>query len=58
MKVTFALWIESLGDGSCRVNFFKSLDDANAHAVHHDERFCDDIYEKTLEFDDNGQLIK
>lgn len=58
MKVTFNIYIENLGDGSVRVNFFNSTEEAEAKASLSDERFCDDVQKKTLEFDDSGKLIK
>ncbi len=56
-KVKVWLYIENLGDGSCGVRFFNSEADAEAYAEPDDERYCDDIYPKELEFDEDGKLL-
>ena len=57
MKVEVFIYMKNLGDGSCCVRFFNSKSHAEQYAEKDDERFCDDIYSKTLEFDDNGKFI-
>lgn len=57
MKVKFWLYMSSNGDGSVSALFFKSEKDAEKYAEKDDERFCDDIYSKELEFDENGVLL-
>jgi hypothetical protein len=57
MKVTIWIYIENLGDGSCAARITDSEESAEKLAENDDERFCDDIYSKTLEFDDNGKLL-
>ena len=57
MKVQLYLYIQNMGDGSCSVKFFNSRESAEKFAEPDDERFCEDIYPKTLELDENGKLI-
>lgn len=49
--------MSSNGDGSASALFFKSEKGAEKYAEKDDERFCDDIYSKELEFDENGVLL-
>lgn len=57
MIADFWLYIQNLGDGSCTVKFFKSKRAAEKYAAYDNERFCDDIYYRSLEFDNEGNLI-
>lgn len=57
MKCKVFLYIENLGDGSCGVRFFRSKKQAEEYAEKDEERFCDDIYSKELEFDESGKLL-
>lgn len=57
MKVKFAMYIANCGDGSCVVKFFRNEENAEKFASKDDERYCDDVYSKTLEFDDEGNLL-
>lgn len=57
MKVKFWMYIANNGDGSCSAKFFRSEANAEKYASGDDERNCDDIYAKTLEFDDEGNLL-
>lgn len=49
--------ISSNGDGSASALFFSTEEAAEKYASHDDERFCDDIYKKTLEFSLDGELV-
>lgn len=57
MKVSFYTYIQNQGDGSAAVLFFRTREDAEAYALHDDERLCDDIEEASLEFDALGNLL-
>ena len=57
ITVTVWVYIQNLGDGSARAKFFNSEEAAEKYAAHDDERYCDDIYGKTLEFDMDGMLV-
>ena len=57
MKINFWVYIENLYDGSACARFFNSKEEAEEYAKDHDERFCDDIYPKSLEVNEAGQLI-
>lgn len=53
-RFTVKVWtyISNGGDGSASARFFNSEADAEAYAEESgDDRFCDDICQKTLEFD-------
>lgn len=55
MKVKFAIYIQNNGDGSASTKSFKDKVTAEAYAEKDgDERFCDDICVKELEFDEDG----
>ena len=61
-KVKIWVFIEDLGDGSAALRVFGSEEKANSYADHVDskhysQRFCDDIDDLSLEFDENGKLI-
>jgi hypothetical protein len=57
MKVKVWLHIYNCGDGSCVVKFFPTEAEAEAYAAKNDERFCEDVYEKELEFSPEGVLL-
>ena len=57
IKVKVWVHIHNLGDGSAAAMFFSSEAAAEKYASHDDERYCDDVYEKELEFDLNGNLV-
>lgn len=45
-------YISNMGDGSACARFFNTQEEAEAYAeASGDDRFCDDIEPKTLEFD-------
>ena len=57
MKTKVAVYIQNCGDGSCRVKFFNSEEDAEAYAEPDNERNCEDVYTVELEFDSDGKLL-
>lgn len=57
IKVKFWVYTENLGDGSSASRFFSSEAAAEKYAAYDEERFSDDINEKKLEFDLNGNLV-
>lgn len=57
MKVKFWVHIHNMGDGSAVAKFFNSKEAAEAFAEGDDERFCEDVEPKELEFDEQGNLL-
>lgn len=57
ISVKFWIHISSNGDGSASALFFDSEEAAEKYAAHDDERFCEDIYKKSLEFTLDGKLV-
>ena len=57
MKVKIWIYTRNLGDGSCAPCFFNSNEEAEKYAESDDERYCNDISEYILEFDENGKLL-
>lgn len=57
IKAKFWIYMSNQGDGSAVAKFFSSEVAAEKYASHDDERFCEDIYSKTLEFDLDGNLV-
>lgn len=57
IKCKFAVHIHNMGDGSAVVKFFSSEAAAEKYAEHDAERFCEDVYSTTLEFDLKGNLV-
>jgi hypothetical protein len=57
MKVNFWVFLRNNDDGSASAVYFPTEELAEQYASWDDERFCDDVYEQTLEFDENGVLV-
>ena len=57
IKAKFWYYIQNAGDGSCYPKFFKTLASAKEYASYDNERYCDDIEFKELEFDLEGNLL-
>jgi hypothetical protein len=57
IKATVWIYMQNCGDGSAVPKFFTSEEDAEAYADAGDERFCEDVLRRTLEFDENGVLL-
>ncbi|MDE1834542.1 MAG: hypothetical protein KGH64_04345 [Candidatus Micrarchaeota archaeon] len=57
IKVKFAVYMQSNGDGSASPRFFRTTEEAEAVAKDCDERFCEDVDMFELEFDMKGNLV-
>lgn len=57
MKVRIWCYIENQGDGSAVPRFFNSKQKAEAFAKNDNERYCEDIQYRDLEFDTQGKLL-
>ena len=51
LKVKFWIYMQNNGDGSACAKFFKTEGEAEMAAADDDERYCDDIYPKTITVD-------
>lgn len=57
IKTKFWVYLKNLGDGSVAARCFKSEKSAERYASFDNERYSDDVYEKSLEFDLEGNLV-
>lgn len=60
MKVKVWIYLKNYGDGSAFPKFFATEEQATAYAdaaPEYEDRFCDDISYKDLEFDKDGVLL-
>lgn len=58
LTVKFWIYVRNLGDGSTALYFFNKCSEAESFAEQDDERYCDDVYQKTLKVDlDTGKLL-
>lgn len=57
MKIKFWVYMKNMSDGSAVAHFFSSEKAAEKYASYDDERFCDDIYQDTIEVDAKGKLV-
>ncbi len=58
LKLRFAVYIQSNGDGSATAKFFKDEQTAEKAAGDDDERLCEDVSSHEIEIDlDSGKVI-
>lgn len=58
LTIKWADYIRNLGDGSCAAYQFRTAHDADEAAKNDDERYCDDVQERTLILDMSTMLIE